>query len=538
MNDLVGQLQEAVRGEVFWEADALREYSLDASIFEVVPQAVVKPQDLHDLQNLVRFVRAKQDEGVRLSLTPRNGGTDMSGGPLNEHIIVDLGNFTAIHDVDERTRQVSVGAGTMFRDIAARLDEHHLMFGAYTSSKDICGIGGMLGNNASGEKSIRFGATTDNTRSIHVVLADGNEYEFGPLDASGLEAKCHQQDHEGYLYRSVRDLINENQHLLERHRPKVRKNAAGYDLWRVWDAKRHTFNMAHLFIGSQGTLGTITGARLLLQPQPEHIEMVVIGISDLTTLSEAVQTVLNHNPEGLEVYDSYTYKLAKEHMPEDAKAAASAEGKEMVLLAQFSEPTKPRTEQIAQLVHNELKKKGYSVTHVTDERERTAHWNIRRASYKLLKDFASGDMRAAPFIEDTIVSTTHFGEFVAALKAVLSDFDLTYAYHGHIGDGSLRVFPLINFEDPDATRIVSEVSRRVFDLVLAFDGSISVDHNDGLAKSPYLPDMYGDAMMQVFAQVKEIFDPTNMFNPGKKVGASLSYSLSHLSQSNKGKKLQ
>ncbi len=526
------ELGGLLRGEVHADKETLEKYSQDASIFQVTPQVVVFPRDLDDLQQLVRFVKTKKDEGRKISLTPRNSGSCMSGGSLNEHIIMDMSRYFAGTSDIQADDTIAVGSGTLFRDIAAKADEKDLMFGAYTSSKDFCGIGGMLGNNSSGEKSIRFGATTDNTHEVHVVLADGEEYTFGPLDPAGLEAKCGQQDHEGFIYRTVRQMLDDNKDLLERTRPKVRKNAAGYDLWRVWDDKRRTFNLAHLFIGAQGTLGVITGAKLQLVPKPKYTQMIVIGIDNLSQLSEGVVTALNHNPEGMEVYDKHTYNLAKIYIPDDAKNTEWADGKQMILLTQFAENTVARTEHVAKTVVSELKKKGLSVKYITNEQEQESHWNIRRASFRLLKEHAHGKARACPFLEDTIVSTTHFGEFVAALEAILSDYDLTYTYHGHIGDGNLRLVPLIDVEDENAVHLIADLSKRIFDLVIAFDGSISVDHNDGLAKSPYLEAMYGTDMINLFKEVKRVIDPQGVFNPHKKSEGDLNYSQAHIARNN------
>lgn len=531
--DIATELGKVIDGEVLADDKSLSIYSHDDSIFEVLPEVVVKPKGLEDLQKLIDFVNIKKGEGRQISLTPRNSGSCMSGGSLNQHIIVDMGpHFSGVDDIDH-LNHVSVGAGTLFRDIEKKADEKNLMFGAYTSSKDFCGIGGMLGNNASGEKSIRFGATTDNVNKMHVVLADGNEYTFGPLNRQQLEDKCQQQDHEGYLYRTIRGLLEDNKQLLKERRPNVRKNAAGYDLWRIWDSDRKVFNLAHLFVGSQGTLGITKGANIKLVHKPEHTKMLVIGIDDLHQLSKAIQVVLNHNPEGLEVYDKHTYELAEKFMPTDAKAAASAKGMEMVLIAQFGEPSLHRTEHVTNAALGDLVKNKIPAHQVTSDEEKEAHWNIRRASFHLLKDHAKKNMRAAPFLEDSVVNISHFSEYVAALQAILDDYKLIYTYHGHIGDGNLRLIPLMNFEDPDNPRLIMEIADRVYDLILAFDGTFSADHNDGLIKTPYLKRMYGDEVMDLFEKVKHTFDPQNIFNPGKKVGADMGYSEAHISRSNK-----
>jgi glycolate oxidase len=150
-----------------------------------------------------------------------------------------------------------------------------------------------------------------------------------------------------------------------------------------------------------------------------------------------------------------------------------------------------------------------------------------------LKDHAHGTKKAAPFIEDTIINVAHYGEFLGALETILSDYDMTYTYAGHIGDGSIRLIPLVDLEAPNAAETIFELAKRVYDLVFAFDGSMSVDHNDGLIRTPFLPAMYGEEVCSLFERVKTILDPNNIFNPGKKVNGDLQYSMKHVLKTNK-----
>lgn len=527
-------IEDVVKGEIQDDAHSLEHYSTDASIFKVKPSLVVSPAHLQDVQNLVRRVAELRQQGQNISLTPRAAGTCMSGGSLTESIMLDMTkHFNGIGAVDMHHKRIGAGAGVFYRDLEKETLKHGLLFPPYTSSKDLCAIGGMIGNNASGEKSLRHGATTDWVRSLHVVLADGNEYEFGPLTRRQLEQKKTLQTHEGYIYREISGLIEANRELLVRSRPQVRKNAAGYDVWRIWNPDRSRFNLAKLFVGAQGTLGIVTGATLNLICAPHSTRMLVVAIDSLSRLAEAVQTILTQHPEGLEVYDKNTYELAKIHMSEDAARAQIAEGKEMVLFAQFAERTKDQTDHYARICQNVLEKKGFEVKYIDDPAENESHWRIRRASFKLLKDHAHGTKKAAPFIEDTIVNIAHYGEFLAALESILADYDMTYTYAGHIGDGSIRLIPLVDMEATHAPEKIFELAKRVYDLVFAFGGSMSVDHNDGLIRTPFLPAMYGEEVCGLFERVKQILDPHGIFNPGKKVYGNLEYSINHVIHSNK-----
>jgi FAD/FMN-containing dehydrogenase len=532
-NDILNRLQENFNGKLITDKKTRELMSGDASIFEVMPELVAVPKDEEDLKTLVRNAKAIRESGGDVSLTPRAGGTCMSGGSLTQSVSVDVKpGFNWVGDFDLAKRTVWVGAGTYFRDLEKAADKHNLLFAPYSSSKDICVIGGMIGNNASGEKSIRYGATVDNVMAIKMICSDGNEYEFGSLSPKELREKLSYEGFEGDLYRQLNELVEQNWDALQHARPKTRKNSAGYGIWRLWNKDKTDFNIAKLVVGSQGTLGFVTSAKLRLIEKLNHRRMIVIPIHDLSKLALGVQTIVANNPEGLETYDYHTYDLAKKYLPAEAKLASIADGEHMVLMAQFVEQTKDQTDHYAEVCKKALERKGFTVHTVTNPHEVDAHWAIRRASYGLLLAHPEPNTLAVPFLEDTIVPIEHYGEFLAAVEAILADYNMIYTYAGHIGDGSIRLIPLVNMEQEGVEDTIFELMRRVADLVFAFGGSMSVDHNDGLIRSPFISRMYGSDIMQLFKQTKVIFDPLNLFNPGKKIGSSIAYSKAHMKTKN------
>lgn len=531
---VLARLKQNYKGKIHTDESSRQAVSTDASIFKVVPAAVAIPEDIEDLKTLVRNVTAVASDGANVSLSPRGAGTCMSGGSLTESIMVDMKPyFSWVGEVNTREKSVWVGAGTYHRDVEAAVSKQGLLFAPYTSSKDLCVIGGMVGNNASGEKSIRYGATVDNVMAVTMIAADGNEYEFGSIGAEVFAEKIKQDDLEGHIYRELDKMIESNWDLLQKTRPKVRKNAAGYQLWRVVNQNQDDFNVAKLICGAQGTLGIVTSVKLRLVEKFNHRRMLIIPINDLSQLALAVQTVLAHHPEGLETYDNHTYALAETYLPDEAKSAVISKGQHLVLMAQFVEHTKDQTDHYADVCKKALERKKFKVHTVRSDTEAEAHWRIRRASFKMLMEHPHKGMRAVPFIEDTIVSTDHYGEFLASLEAILADYDMVYTYAGHIGDGSIRLIPLVDLEAADAADKVFELARRTYDLTFAFGGSMSVDHNDGLIRTPFLPRMFGEDVMELFADVKFLFDPLNIFNPGKKVGITEGYAKAHMIRTNK-----
>lgn len=526
-------IRHIIKGEVDSTDATRRAYSHDASIFEVAPKAVIYPKTTGDIQKLITFASNQRREGTAVSLTVRNAGTCMSGGPLNDSYIVDVSrHINHIGHVDTENRSVWVQGGAMHIDVEKATHPKHLLFAPYTSSRDICGIGGMLGNNASGEKSVKYGPTSRNVSKVKVALSDGEIYEFEALTTKEVNAKKQLPTFEGRIYREMTKLLEENRNLIDQHHPRTAKNAAGYPLWELWDAQQSHLNLARLFIGAQGTLGIITEAKLKLVPMAKYERMIVVPIEKLSNLATAVQTAMKHRPVTCEMFDNNTYVLAEQYHPEDAKRAIMAKGMHMVVMVVFEGDTQEQADKLANKAKVDIEKHGYKISWVEDKATADSLLLIRRKNYKMLLEHPHKNMRAVPFLEDTIVPLDMYGEFLAALESILNQYDMTYVYAGHIGDGSIRLIPLVNMEEEGAAEKIMHLETRVNDLVIAMDGSISVDHNDGIIRTPYLPQFFGEEMYTLFAKVKELFDPLGIFNPGKKVGGSMDYTKQHIVRSN------
>lgn len=526
-------LKQSIKGDIETSQETLKSYSRDASIFEVIPSAIIYPKDREDLEKLIKYAKKRIKTNPNLSLTARNGGTCMSGGSLSPGLILDMSRyFNHIDAINNDSATIKVQGGVMHLEVEKATHPHNLLFAPYTSSRDICGIGGMIGNNASGEKSVKYGPTSSNVKALQVVLSDGLTYEFGPLTAAQVEEKKKLDTYEGFLYREVTKLIDDNWDLIQHRHPKVKKNAAGYALWELWDEKKETFNMARLFVGAQGTLGIVTQAELKLVPFSQASRMIVVPISTLSDLAPVVTTMLKFTPETCETFDYHTYDLAKQYHPEDAKRASVADGKHMVVFAIYAADSQEAADHMAQDAKQAIESLGKEVAWIDDPATIESLLLIRRKSFKMLLEHPHENQRAMAYLEDTIVSIDRYGEFLAALEKILSEYEMTYTYAGHIGDGSIRLVPLVNMEKPDSRDMIVESATRVYDLVLAFGGSISVDHNDGIIRTPYLEQMYGTEMVALFAKIKQLFDPLNLFNPGKKVGGTMQYLYDHIITSN------
>ncbi|MES3005170.1 MAG: FAD-binding oxidoreductase [Patescibacteria group bacterium] len=506
------------------EEDVVKSYSRDASIFEVKPALVAFPKNIEELKKLI--VHAFQSDGI--TLTPRAGGTCMSGGSLTEGIMVDMKEgFSSIGEIDIQNNQVWVGAGAYYRDLEVKTLAHNLLFAPYTSSKDICCVGGMVGNNASGEKSIRYGATIDNTLAVKMICTDGNEYIFGEITETELEQKLLQKDFEGELYMGIYNILTKYEDQISSAKPKTKKNAAGLGLWNIWNKEKNTFNIGKLLVGSQGTLGFITEVLIKLVPVRPFSKMIVLPISSLAQLAHAVKTILAFNPEVLETYDNHTYVLAKEHMSINAERVLWKDEYKLVLFALFTGDTDSEALLQAAACSEKLKEEAFFPENIDSKEIEDSHFAIRRASYSLLKNHAPKGFVAVPFIEDTIVPIEKYGEFLEGLEEILVDYKMTYTFAGHIGDGSIRLIPLVQCDSRDSVNQIFDLAERVYKLTISFGGSISVDHNDGIIRTPFLNLMFTDEVLRLFQETKNIFDPKNIFNPGKKVAGTIDFAKKH-----------
>ncbi len=540
MSEVKQDLSQLIEGEVSDDLTVRDKASRDTSLFDIMPSLVVRPKQATDICELVKYVNQHPDE--KLSLTARSGGTDMTGGPLTKSIVVDV--------LAHMNKLIKIGPdyaitqpGVFYRDFEKETLKHNLLLPCYPASREICTVGGMAANNSGGEKSLVFGKTENYVEELNIVLADGKEYTVRPLTKSQLEQKIKEDTFEGKLYKKLYKLIMANYDVIMAAKPNVTKNSAGYYLWNVWDGK--TFNLCKLIVGSQGTFGIITQVKYRLITPKKHSRMLIIFLKDLTHLSEVVGRVLKQKPESFESFDDHTLKLAVRFAPEMAKLMKAGLIKlgidlipeawtilkmgrvpKLMLMAEFTgddeQEVQARTDQ-AQTDIKDLHLPDL-VTH--SEKEGNKYWVIRRQSFNLLRHHVQ-KMHTAPFIDDIIVSPENMPKFLPELEKIMDKYKLIYTIAGHVGDANFHIIPIMKLDDPKTKKIVPELSKKVYELVIRYHGSITGEHNDGLIRSPFLKEMYGARIYKLFEETKQIFDPNNIFNPGKKVHASLSYALSH-----------
>lgn len=562
--NITEEIKKFFKGDVDDSAETLEKYSHDASVLVVRPQVVVFPKDSNDVQVLVKWVNQNKAEHPELSITPRAAGTCMSGGAIGESIIMDFTKYMNIvskvekvpvlqitpkypnsHSV-EISGSATVMPGCFYRDFEVATLKQDLLLPCYTASKSLNAIGGMIGNNSAGEKTLNYGKTEDYIKELQVVFADGREYTVRALNKKELYAKIAQGDFEGDIYKNIFALINDNKDTVKGAKPNVSKNSAGYYVWNVWDEEKEIFDLTKLIVGSQGTLGIVTNITLHLVEVKKSSKLVVVFMKDLSHLGELVDAILPFHPESVESYDDATMKLAIKFFPDFLKKKGVwgmikfmwsfwpeafmmlVRGMpKLILLVEFAGNNETEVKSESKKLAQNLKSFNLPTRITKSKSDADKYWDIRRESFALLRKHIK-DKHTAPFIDDIVVRPEFLPEFLPKLNAILKEYPITYTIAGHAGNGNFHIIPLMDFADENTSKIILELSTKVYDLVLQYKGSITGEHNDGIIRTPYLKQMYGEEVYGLFEQIKNIFDISNILNPGKKVGGSIQYISDHI----------
>lgn len=552
MDEIKQKLARAgFRGELKDDSATRELYSHDASMFELMPELVAFPVDSEDVERLVRVVAGSRAHHKNLSITARSAGTDMSGAAINESIIVDFNkHFTKVEHTSATAAQAQ--PGVFYRDFEKETLKHRALMPSYPASRDLCTIGGMVNNNSGGEKSLEFGKTENFVTELKFVFADGIERAVKPLNKLELTKKMAQKDFEGKVYKEIFELVDKNYDRLQAAKPKVSKNSTGYNLWDVWDPKAGVFNLCNLIVGAQGTLGFVTDIHFKLVPAKPHSGLLVLFMKDIDDLGEVIPKVLEAKPATFESFDDATMWLGLKFLPSFRKMiglggvfklllSLAPSGLDMqawrgipklILMVEFNGESEDEVRAKVKALHRELKKHRarYEINGFEEdptEGKSEKFWLMRRQSFNLLRSKVK-DKHTAPFIDDLVVNPEHLTKFLPRLRKVIKKYSLFATIAGHMGDGNFHIIPLMKLEDPKDRAKILPAMKEVNELVLEYHGSLSGEHNDGLVRGPWLKQMYGPEVHELFVRAKRVMDPDGIFNPHKKATADWDFSFNHI----------
>src|SRR3989344_1816302 len=498
MQDFIQKLKTSgFTGDIDNSSATRQFYSHDASLFELEPQLVVAPKNSQDVQSLVHLVSENKKAMPGLSLTARSAGTCMSGGAINDSIIVDFNKyFTSIEEVNANTGHAQ--PGVFYRDFEKETLKFSALMPSFPASRELCAIGGMVNNNSGGEKSLEYGKTENFVNELKVVLSDGNEYTLKPLKKLELDNKMKQNDFEGEVYREVFDLVDKHYDQIKAAKPLVSKNSTGYNLWDVWDRETGVFDLTKLIVGSQGTLGLTTDITFRLVPNKTFSGVLVCFMKNIDQLGQIINEVLKHRPATFESFDNYTLNLSIKFFPYFRKtlglkgliklalqlipdALILFKGiPKLILLVEFTGQDQAEVDQKISAMKKALGP--YKLEAMEEDDTEAKAWKfrvMRRESFNLLRKKVK-HKHTAPFIDDLVVPPVYLPKFLPQLREIINRYKLMATVAGHMGDGNFHIIPLMKIEQKAERDKLEPAMREVNDLVLRYGGSLSGEHNDGL----------------------------------------------------------
>ncbi|MEM6723786.1 MAG: FAD-linked oxidase C-terminal domain-containing protein [Bacteroidota bacterium] len=512
------ELDDRLSGSIHGDALHQNLYATDASIYREYPLAVAFPKTVEDLQRLIQFANL---HGT--SLIPRTAGTSLAGQCVGNGIVVDLSrHFTKILEFNAEERWVIVQPGVIRDELNRFLEPHGLFFSPITSTANRAMIGGMVGNNSSGTNSIRYGVTRDKVLEMDVLLSDASLIHLKEISAEAWKKKAERPQLEGQIYRQLEQLRSDPaiRQALATEMPKARihRRNTGYALDVLFQSD--IINPCQLICGSEGTLALATSIKLHLDPLPPPENVVLaVHFHSIQESLKATQMAMQYQPHACELMDRIILECTKTSLEYRQHRFFVQGDPAAILLIEFRGDQLSTTQQEALHLAEALRKQGlgYHFPIIAGERSSFV-WQLRSAGLGLLANIP-GDAKAVACIEDTAVDLDDLPDYIAEFERLMQGFDQESVYYAHAGAGELHLRPLLNLKlqkDREQLALISAASAK---LVKSFKGSLSGEHGDGRVRAPFLATMVGPTLYAAFRQIKNTWDPQNIFNPGKIVEA-------------------
>jgi len=529
LTNFLNELKQSVTGEVRTDDISRVLYSSDASIYQVEPFGVFIPRSVDEIQTAVKLA-AK----YHIPILPRGGGTSMAGQTVNEALVIDTTpHLNKILEVNADEKWVRVQAGVVLASLNTHLKPLGLKYGPDPASGTRATLGGIVGNNSSGSHSILYGMTADHILAVKVILADGSLVEFSAKSEAQLEQIQAQGGVEADIYRNMLALTRNPQNLevIRKSTPPHWRRCGGYNLDRLTDGEGFSFrweydprfNLAKLICGSEGTLGFITEITLNLVETPKMTALAVVHFDDLRTSLDAVPTMLEVEPTAIEMLDAYTMALVKNSPNYSGLMDTFIQGKpNNILITEFYGESVPELEAKLEKLNRHLQVhniRSTAILNLTDPAAIETVWKVRTAGFGILMGMR-GDIKPLAIVDDAAVPPAHLADYITQLETFCKqDLDHEIAYFAHASAGCLHVHNLLNAKLAADVAKFPKLMSFAGDLLKEYGGVLSSEHGDGRLRSWLNPHFFGDEMYALFKQVKGIFDPQNIFNPGDIVDA-------------------
>lgn len=515
------QLEQAllavVRGEVYADVTRRGMYATDASHYQVMPRCVVVPLDEADVASVVRVANE-----LSVPITGRGAGTSLAGQTFGPGIVIDFSkHMNQVLDINAEERWARVQPGIVRDALNEQLAEHGLFFAPDPATTSRATLGGMINNNSSGMRSVKYGMTIDHVLALRVMLADGRVVE---LDARRLDQGLPlQQDGDLLedLHRAVADLIEQHRDEIEKRYPKVMRRVSGYALDALLD--EHNRNLAHLIVGSEGTLGLVLEAKVKLVPVPGATSLCIVHFDDLIESLRHIPAMLEHQPSAIELLDEIIVSESITNPSTKAYAGFYEGTPHCVQIVEFIAPgsgdssgDSERAGDLARAFADNMKRRGIGTAHVIRDRpEQIAEvWELRRLGVGLQSNIG-GRKKPLDFIDDACVPVQHLAEYVERLREVSAKHGVSVPICCHASVGVLHPKPMLDLHEDKDRRKMQVIADAAFEMVIGYGGAWSGEHGDGVVRGQYIKRFFGETLYQAFRDIKHLFDPDSLMNPGK-----------------------
>jgi FAD/FMN-containing dehydrogenase/Fe-S oxidoreductase len=504
-----------VSGGVRFDSYTRHLYSRDASMYAIEPLCVVFPRDAGEVAAVVSTAAA-----FGVPVLPRGAGTSLAGQAVGRAVVMDFSrHMSRILEVDTDARLARVQPGVVQEQLNRAAARHGLMFGPDTSTSNRATLGGMIGNNSAGSHSVRYGSTADHVLGLDVVLSDASTASLWPLPEAERASRAARPTLEGAICRELPLLADRRAEAIATGFPKFWRQSGGYRLDRL--AGRGGFDLARFVVGSEGTLVTVVEATVGLVPAPKYRVMAVGHFTSSQAAIEATGDALACEPAAVELLDRAILDLSRTKIEYRALGSILTGDPDALLFVTFFGDSE--AEAVAGIDRLEAlwrrHRHGYHTLRAVTAADQTAVLKVRQSGLGLLMAASSGSRRPLAFVEDTAVDPARLGAYTQRFREILAAHGLTAGFYGHASVGCLHVRPFVDLTEPGQLETVRAVAEEVRDLVIEFGGVNSSEHGDGLVRSEFNRAVFGDALYEAMREVKGLFDPANLMNPGKIVDA-------------------
>jgi FAD/FMN-containing dehydrogenase/Fe-S oxidoreductase len=520
-NNILDILAQSLDGELQYDTITKTLYSTDASMYREMPAAVVWPKSKNDIISLVEFAN-KHNEGLII----RGAGTSLAGQVVGSGIIVDISkHMNRVLEINKEERWVRVEPGVVLDELNKQLAADGLFFGPETSTANRCTMGGMLGNNACGLHSLRYGSTRDHTIEVKTILSDGSEATFGPLSDSEFKKRCTLETLEGRIYSKFSEIlsnpVNARKIRDEYPEPSVPRRNTGYALDLILNMSPFTkdgrnFNLSTLLAGSEGTLAFATEIKLNLVPLPPPVKaLCCVHLGERDDTYKANLIALKYNPDAVEMMDDKILDLTKDNIEQNKNRFFIEGDPKSILIIEFTSDTKAEIEERCNSMIEDMRGRNFGYAYpIVWGNDTSKVWNLRKAGLGVLGNM-KGDAKPVSLLEDTAVSVELLPDYMRDFDAMLERYGVDCIYHAHIGTGELHLRPVLNLKDQEHVKLFHVLGEETAKLVKSYRGSLSGEHGDGRLRGEFIPIILGEHVYELLKNIKEVFDPNNIMNPGK-----------------------